>query len=429
MSDFLLHSLTGQSRILLQTRRTYHAQPMMTLGRLAGIEIRAHYSTLLVFGALTSVLAYGYLPLVTPAAGSLERLAVAIIVSGLAVGSILAHEMGHALVARSRGLIVSGVTLYLFGGLAHVGGARSEPEDDISIGLAGPAVTALISGAFFAASSAVWHANPQAGELLANLGAANALLFLVNAIPGYPMDGGMVLRGILWRLSGNVVAATRRAATAGKAFAYLIAAAGVWLLLRGDSVIEGMWVVLIGWLLAGLAESAYRAIITRTALEGLTVKDLCARDVPTLQTSDSVATAAGLLRAGASSRVIAVMFGERLAGLVSDVDVARVPAGEAETTPIASVMLRTGGQPTLDSDCDALVLIQAISASPLRSIIVVDERGDYIGLVRHEDMNRYVEMIEALGNSSSLSPRSLRRLQARRAASESLQSPAHYSND
>ena len=93
-------------------------------------------------------------------------------------------------------------------------------------------------------------------------------------------------------------------------------------------------------------------------------------------------------------------------------------------------MLRTGGQPTLDADCDALVLIQAISASPLRCIIVVDERGDYIGLVRHEDMNRYVEMIEALGNSSSLSPRSLRRLRpGRRAASESLQSPAHYSGD
>jgi Zn-dependent protease len=93
---------------------------MMTIGRLAGIEIRAHYSTLIVFGALTSVLAYGYLPVVTPAADSLERLAVAIIVSSLLVASILAHELAHAFVARSRGLTVSGVTLYLFGGLAHV---------------------------------------------------------------------------------------------------------------------------------------------------------------------------------------------------------------------------------------------------------------------------------------------------------------------
>ncbi|HME81341.1 MAG TPA: site-2 protease family protein [Candidatus Eremiobacteraceae bacterium] len=397
---------------------------MMTLGRLAGIEIRAHYSTLIVFGALTSILAYGYLPVVTPAAGPLERLAVAIIVSGLAGVSILAHELGHALVARSRGLTVTGVTLYLFGGLAHVGGAPNDPSDDIAIGLGGPAVSAVLASAFLAGGAAVMRANPQAALLLINLGAANALLFLVNALPGYPMDGGMVLRGLLWKLSGNVVAATRRATTAGKAFAYLIAAGGVWLLLRGD-VIDGMWVVLIGWLLAGLAEGAYRAIIMRTALEGLTVKDLCARDVPVLQTSDSVATAAGLLRAGASSRIIAVMFGERLAGLVSDVDVARVPTADAEATSISNVMSRTGGQPTLDADCDALVLISAMPASPLRCIIVVDERGDYLGLVRHEDLTRYVEMIEALGNSSALSSRSLRRLGGVRAAADaSLRSPA-----
>jgi Zn-dependent protease/predicted transcriptional regulator len=401
---------------------------MMTLGRLAGIEIRAHYSTLIVFGALTSVLAYGYLPVVTPAADSLERLAVAIIVSSLLVASILAHELAHAFVARRRGLTVSGVTLYLFGGLAHVGGARSGPGDDVAIGMAGPAINALFAAVFLAAGASVMHANAQAALLLINLGLANALLFGVNVLPGYPMDGGMVLRGLIWKLTGNVVAATRRAATTGKALAYLIAAAGVWLLLRGD-VIDGMWVVLIGWLLAGLAEGAYRGIITRTALEGLRVKDLCARDVPVLQTADTVATAAALLRSGTSSRIIAVMFGERLAGLVADIDVARIASSDAEATSISSIMLRTGGQPTLDADCDAIVLIQAMPASPLRCIIVVDERGDYLGLVRHEDVTRYVEMIETLGNSSALGTRWLRRLGARTDASESLRSPAHYSGD
>jgi predicted transcriptional regulator len=237
------------------------------------------------------------------------------------------------------------------------------------------------------------------------------LLFAINAIPGYPMDGGMVLRGVLWKLTGNVVSATRRAATAGKVFAYLIAGGGVWLLLRGDvNVIAGMWVVLIGWLLAGLAESAYRTIIMRTALEGLTVKDLCARDVPVLQTSDSVASAGAILRGGASSRVIAVLFGERLAGLVSDVDVARVPQNDAETTPISTIMSRTGGLPTFDAECDAVVLTAAVPVSPLRCVIVVDELGEYIGLVRQEDMTRYVEMIETLGNSQAISLAQLKRL-------------------
>ena len=382
---------------------------MIVLGHLRGIEIRAHYSTLLVLGALTSILAYGYLPTVTPAASPLERLAVAVIVALLLAGSILAHELGHAWIAHSRGLQVTDVTLYLFGGLTNISGPRSNPSDEIAIGLAGPGVSATLAALFLASGAVAVKTNEQAGMLLAYIGLWNALLFAVNALPGYPMDGGMVLRGILWKLGGNAVTATRRAASSGKAIAYLICAGGVFLLFRGD-VIGGMWVVLIGWLLAGLADGAYRTIIVRTALEGLQVKDLYARDLPVLQTADSVAAAAELFGGGAPSRVLAVMFGERLAGLVSDVDVARVPKDQAETTSLSAVMLRAGGQPTLDADCDAAVLLRFIPMSALRCVIVVDERGDYLGLVRQEDIARYVDMIEALGNSSMVSSSQLKRL-------------------
>ena len=388
---------------------------MIVLGRLAGIEIRAHYSTLLVFGALTSILAFGYLPAVTPAAGSMERLAVAIIVAGLLACSILAHELSHAWVARRLGLRVNGVTLYLFGGIAHVGGARSGPQDDIAIGLAGPAASALLAAPFFAGGALLLAAHTQAAMLLLDIGFVNALLLVVNLLPGYPMDGGMVVRGVLWSLGGNVVAATRRACTAGKIIAYLLAAGGIWLLLRSD-VLSGMWVVLIGWLLAGMAENTYRSILTRTALDGLVVKDLCARDLAVLQTSDTVATASASLGAGGASRVLPVMFGERLAGLVTDVDVARVARDQAAATSISSIMLRTGGQPTLDGDCDAMLLLQILPLGSARCVIAVDERGDYLGLVRQEDVARYVDMIEALGNSAEVSGRRLKRLLPRRGA-------------
>jgi Zn-dependent protease/predicted transcriptional regulator len=386
---------------------------MIVLGRLAGIEIRAHYSTLLVFGALTSILAFGYLPAVTPAAAFPERLAVAVVVAGLFAGSILAHELAHAWVARRLGHSVNGVTLYLFGGIAHVSGPRARPTDDIAIGLAGPAASALLAGLFIAAGGFVLTANQQAAFLLLNIGFVNALLLAVNVLPGYPMDGGMVLRGVLWNLGGNVIAATRRACVAGKLIAYSIAAGGIWLLLRGD-VPSGMWVVLIGWLLAGMAESTYRSILTRTALEGLVVKDLCARDLPVLQTSETVAMASALLGAGGMSRVLPAMFGERIAGVVTDIDVARVPHDQAATTPISSIMLRTGAQPMLDGDCDALLLVPILPQSAARCAIVVDENGDYVGLVRQEDVARYVDMIEALGNSAEVSSRRLRRLFPRR---------------
>lgn len=408
MSDFLLsirfahHGFRYEPGRIVTTR-------MIVLGNLAGIEIRAHYSTLIVFGALTAILAYGYLPAVTPAAGPLERLAVGIIVAALLGGSVLAHELGHALVARRRGFSVTGLTLYLFGGFTNLAGTRATALDDIAIGLAGPAASAALAALFLGAAAVTKEANQQAALLLAGVGLINALIFGANVLPGYPMDGGGILRGLLWQLGGNVVVATRRAATSGKAVAYLLAAAGVILLLRAD-VLDGMWIVLIGWMLAGLAESAYRAIIVRTALEGLRVRDLCARELPVLQTSESVAAASAMFGGGAPSRVLAVMFGERLAGLATDVEVARVATDQATTMPITAVMLRSAGQPALDADADALSLLPAMSASPIRCVIAVDERGDYLGLVRHEDITRYVDMIEALGNSSEVSSRRLKRL-------------------
>jgi CBS-domain-containing membrane protein len=165
-----------------------------------------------------------------------------------------------------------------------------------------------------------------------------------------------------------------------------------------------------------MAENTYRSILTRTALDGLVVKDLCARDLAVLQTADTVADASASLGAGGASRVLPVMFGERLAGLVTDVDVARVARDQAATTSISSIMLRTGGQPTLDGDCDAMLLLQILPLGSARCVIVVDERGDYLGLVRQEDVARYVDMIEALGNSAEVSGRRLRRLLPRRAA-------------
>ena len=409
MSDFLLEIRFAHYGFRYEIGRIVTIR-MIVLGNLAGIEVRAHYWTLIVFGALTAILAYGYLPAVTPAAGPLERLAVGIIVAALLGGSVLAHEFGHALVARKRGFAVTGITLYLFGGFTNLAGTRTTALDDIAIGLAGPAASAALAAVFLGAAAATLHANQQAALLLAGVGIINALLFGANVLPGYPMDGGGILRGLLWQTGGNVIVATRRAATSGKAVAYLLAGAGVLLLLRAD-VIDGMWIVLIGWMLAGLAESAYRAIIVRTALEGLRVKDLCARDLPVLQTSESVAAASAMFGAGSPSHVLAVMFGERLAGLATDVDVARVPTDQAVSMPISAVMLRSAGQPALDADADALALLPAIAASPIRCVIAVDERGDFLGLVRQEDITRYVDMIEALGNSTEVSSRRLKRLQ------------------
>jgi Zn-dependent protease len=383
---------------------------MLRLGSIAGIEIRAHVSALLVFGGIAAAFAFVYVPAETPGAPVPERLAVGLLVAMLLGGSVAAHEFAHAFVARVRGKKVDGLTLYLFGGSANIEDRGISAGDEIAIGVAGPATSAVLAVLFAGAGIAASQSSQPAGEVILLIAFANGLLALFNLLPGFPMDGGRVLRGILWRLSGNAVSATKRASSAGRVIAYLIVAAGALLIVQ-SSISAGIWIAATGWLLATLAQSYYRAMLMKIALDGLTARDLAARDLPMLQTSDTIAEAAPRFGSGALLRTLPVLFGERIAGVVSDVQLTRVPQSQSQTTTIASVMTRAYELPSLEPDVDATVL-PALLATALHGAAIVEHDGSYVGLVRREDLNRYVEMVEELG-SSVASQRGLRALERR----------------
>jgi predicted transcriptional regulator len=141
-------------------------------------------------------------------------------------------------------------------------------------------------------------------------------------------------------------------------------------------------------------------MLMKIALDGLTVRDLCARDLPVVQTSDTVAAAAANFGGGAVSRVLPVLFGERVAGVIGDVAAAGVPAARAGDSLVATVMTRAFELPSLSPDVDAALLPAILSSAPLGAAIVESD-GAFIGLVRREDVDRYVEMVEDLGNSDA----------------------------
>ena len=371
----------------------------MRLGKIAGIEIRAHGSAILVFAGIALAFAFFYLPLpdVTPNASLPQRLAVGAIVALLLGGSVAFHEFSHAFVARSRGRPVSLLTLYLFGGNAHIDDRGRSAGAEIAIGAAGPLASGLLATIFIAAGLAVVRSSVPAGELVLDIGLANALLAVFNALPGFPMDGGRVLRGILWRASGNAVSATKRASSAGRIIAYVVVALGAIVMVEGE-IAGGIWIAATGWLLATLAQSYYRAMLLKIALDGLTVRDLCARDLPVLQTSDTVAAASAHFGGGAVSRTLPVLFGERAAGVVADVQVAAVPPERAQTTTVSAVMTRAYELPGLSPEIDAAILPAVLAASSAGAALVEAE-GAYVGIVRREDVDRYVSMVEDLGNS------------------------------
>lgn len=365
------------------------------LGTIFGIETRAHYTALFVFGAITYVVAFGHLPTVTPAAPAEQRIAVGALFALLLFASVLAHEFGHALVARQRGKTVAGVTIYLLSATAHVAPDHERASDEIAVGLAGPVVSTGLALLFAGIAIALERPSDSAASIVWILAYGNALLAAFNWLPGFPMDGGRVVRGVLWRMSGNPVRATRVAAGAGKVIAILLGGVGCWVAVQYDATI-GIWAGATAWFLAGMADGQYKSTIVRVALDGLRVRDLYAQNVPTLQTSATIEQAAVAFGAASPARSLPVLFGERAAGCIGEADVASVPHDQAAGTSVGSVMTRVSDLESLAPDDDALQLLPALAANRPEAVII-DENGTYAGIVRREDLARHVARIERAG--------------------------------
>jgi len=366
------------------------------LGSIFGIETRAHYTALFVFGAIAYVVAFGHLPTVTPAAPPEQRIAVGALFALLLFSSVLAHEFGHALVARHRGKIVAGVTVYLLSATAHVVHDRERASDEIAVGVAGPLVSTALALLFAGIATALQRSSDSAASIVWILAYGNALLAAFNWLPGYPMDGGRVVRGVLWRMSGNPVKATRIAAGAGKVIAVLLGGFGCWVAVQYDATI-GIWAGATAWFLAGMADGQYKSTIIRVALDGLRVRDLYAQNVPTLQTSTTIEQAAATFGAATPAKSLPVLFGERAAGCIGEADVASVPNDQAAGISVGSVMTRVADLESLAPDDDAMQLLPALAVNRPEAVIV-DENGTYAGIVRREDLARHVARVEQAGS-------------------------------
>ena len=249
------------------------------LGRIAGIKISVDWSVL-VIGAL---LAWGVAGAAVPgeARGTPEWLAwlVGAIVALLLLASLTAHELGHALLARRRGIEVDGIRLWLFGGVAQMNGDWMTGKNEMLIAAVGPAVTLVITAAFTAAMwlAAVVNAPHLVFVVAEWIAAVNLLLLLFNLIPAFPLDGGRILRGFIWTRTKNKISATVAAARVGRGFAVVLVGIGLLDAFFYDPV-GGVWLMLIGWFLDNTARGEAQNEQARQALEGLLVGDVMSKD-------------------------------------------------------------------------------------------------------------------------------------------------------
>ncbi len=249
------------------------------IARIAGIRISADWSVLLIGALLAWGVAGGAVPGQVPGTPVWLAWIVGVIAAALLIASLVAHELGHALLARRRGVPVDGIRLWLFGGIAQMNGDQMTGRTEMLVAAVGPAVTLLLAGAFIGFSwlLVLAGAPPLVIVVTEWLAAVNLALLVFNLVPAFPLDGGRILRGFLWTRTKNRMTATVAAARAGRFFAVVLIGAGVLDLFFVDPV-AGLWLMLTGWFLDTAARGEATGEQARHALEGVLVGEVMSKN-------------------------------------------------------------------------------------------------------------------------------------------------------
>jgi Zn-dependent protease/predicted transcriptional regulator len=311
------------------------------LGRLFGIEVGLHYSWFLIALLITMSLGSQF-QATHKDWGSNTIWALSILTSLFFFITLLAHEMSHALVARSRGITTKAITLFALGGVAQI---EKEPEDaktEFLVGAVGPFSSAVIGAISLGIAWALGWRMGSAPEtplhaMFVWLGYINLSLAAFNLIPGFPLDGGRVLRSILWLSSGNPLRATQQAATVGKVIALLFIAFGIFRFFGGAGF-GGLWIAFIGWFLMQAASASYSSVALTEGLKGVQVRDIMTSDCVTLDGNMNVEQFVEnyLLRSG--RRCFVVQQNGEISGLVTPHEIKEIDRPRWPFTTLVDIM-------------------------------------------------------------------------------------------
>jgi Zn-dependent protease/CBS domain-containing protein len=364
----------------------------LTLGRIAGIEIGLNWSLAIAFFVIAMSLAGQTLPSSVPGYSAGAYTIGAILAVLLFYGSLLAHELGHALVARRLGTRVEGITLWVFGGVARLSGDALSDSAELRITLVGPAITVVVAivAAVLSAGLSTLDIFPLAAGVLSWLAQINLILAAFNLIPAFPLDGGRVLRAIIWRVTHDQVRATAIAAWLGRAFGVGLIAAGIFLAFVNASLIDGLWLGVLGWFLFFAAGSQELQTRLQRSLAGVRIRDVMS---PNPVTAPDWITIDDFLARFATNRAPAYPvrdFSGPLSGLITLKDLDRVAASARASTQLRQVARPLSQVPVAGPDDALSDVLQRIDNAETAYILVRD--GDrLVGMVTPDDVSRRLD--------------------------------------
>lgn len=301
-----------------------------------GIPINVHVSWLVIYGLITWTLAVGYFPRALPDLPDAAYWANGLLAAFLLFVSVLLHELSHSFVAMAHGLSVRGITLHVFGGVSHLEDEPPSPRAEFLIAVVGPVTSFAIAAVLWAINASGLVQPAWAQAVVSYLVLVNVAVGIFNLVPGFPLDGGRILRAALWKWKGALGQATYMASRVGVGFAFALMVLGFVQILSG-SVIGGFWFILIGMFLRGAADTSYSQMALREALAHLPVRDVMAREVVTVPVE---ATVAQLADAFWSHHVTSfpVVDGGTVRGIASVQQVHAVPVEQRMERRVSELM-------------------------------------------------------------------------------------------
>jgi Zn-dependent protease/predicted transcriptional regulator len=389
------------------------------IGKLFGIEVRVDWSWVFIFVLMTWNLTsvFSQMHADWP---PVEQLGIALVASLLFFGCILAHELAHSLVATRFGLRVRSITLFLFGGVSNIEQEPRSAKVEFWTAVVGPLTSILLGVGFLVLAGLITRValrdveDPQSAigrlgplpTLLAWLGPINLVIGVFNLVPAFPLDGGRVLRSILWGLSGDLPTATRRVSAIGQAIGWLFIVAGIAMSfgvrvpLFGVGIASGLWLAFVGWFIRSAASQASRRLAIDEALAGHTVGEVMRRDGPVVPPELSLKTFVHDYLIRSDNVALPVVSEGELVGVVSMADMRAVPPADWPQTTVADVMQPKASLAVASPDDPLVQALEELVRRDAGQLPVLDG-GRFIGMLQRRDVGRWLELGMTFGKPRS----------------------------
>lgn len=360
------------------------------IGRLFGFDISIHWTWVFIFFLVTWTFANGVLEEFYSGWTGGRRWTVASAISLVFFLSILLHEISHSVVARRYGIPVSGITLFVFGGVSTMTREPETSRQEFWIAAIGP-VTSLILAALFAGGFFILRPLEEgAGAVFANLAVINLAIGIFNLIPGFPLDGGRLLRSVFWARKRNLVQATRSASNIGMYVAYGMMALGV-VSFFTFSILSGVWLFLIGSFLRSASVESYEQVFLDVVLRGVPASAVARQDYLTVPPDMSLAQLVEENILAGHGRCFPVVVGDQLLGLVTLQDVRKTPRDQWKTTSVYRAMTPASDLHTVTMRDDLPSVLAAMAAGDFNQVPLVEDKT-LLGLIHRADVIRYIQV-------------------------------------